>query len=275
MSKLQIIKDPNNEIVMPIGNLESGEMVGLAPEDRIGNMLIMGKTGQGKSVEVGVILLSNILQGRGGLFIDPHGDIVDNVLKHMPENIISKTAVFDLGEGSLEENIKRFEDEIHLEEMKKDDKKFLLIRLHTFDLKTDVPLEFGQHLLKQFYEIVGNQNRSVIIDEAQNFLTKATIENVLDTKSNNSFCVLVGQSTKIYTKEILDKMLQSTDHVISYKADEVTAETLINGLSLDAELGDITDLEQYTFIGRFTVNGELTENIIAKGVFPIPYPEVK
>src|SRR5216684_4473325 len=57
---------------------------GLLPADRRYHTYIIGKTGSGKSTLLRNLILQDIEAGRGVGLIDPHGDLTQDVLEHIP-----------------------------------------------------------------------------------------------------------------------------------------------------------------------------------------------
>lgn len=60
--------------------------VRLNHEQRLKHTHIIGATGTGKSTLLVNMIIEDISQGIGAILIDPHGDITDDVLQHIPEN---------------------------------------------------------------------------------------------------------------------------------------------------------------------------------------------
>lgn len=58
---------------------------GIKDHDRFGHVYIIGKTGVGKSTLIKNMALSDIVRGNGVCVIDPHGDLVTEILPHIPE----------------------------------------------------------------------------------------------------------------------------------------------------------------------------------------------
>jgi len=65
-------------------------------DDRFRHMYIIGQTGSGKSTLMLTALLEDIRQENGFCVIDPHGDLVEFVLKHYPKERIDDLIYFDL-----------------------------------------------------------------------------------------------------------------------------------------------------------------------------------
>ncbi len=63
--------------------------------DRQRHMYIIGKSGTGKSVSMRSMIVQDIKNGEGVCVVDPHGDLVESVLGHIPEERIDDVIVFN------------------------------------------------------------------------------------------------------------------------------------------------------------------------------------
>lgn len=63
--------------------------------DRQRHTYIIGKSGTGKSVLLANMAIQDILNGEGLCVIDPHGDLVDNILEHVPVRRAEDVIYFD------------------------------------------------------------------------------------------------------------------------------------------------------------------------------------
>ena len=70
----------------------------LTEDDRRRHTYIIGQTGMGKSVLLGNLAYQDLLAGRGFAFIDPHGDVVEDLLAKVPEERIDDVIYFDPGD---------------------------------------------------------------------------------------------------------------------------------------------------------------------------------
>ncbi len=70
----------------------------LSDNDRRRHTYIIGATGMGKSVLLSNIACQDMLAGRGFAFIDPHGDVVEDILSKVPEDRIDDVIYFDPGD---------------------------------------------------------------------------------------------------------------------------------------------------------------------------------
>ena len=59
---------------------------GIKRDDRRAHMYIIGKTGTGKSTLLETLIRQDIVSGQGLALLDPHGDLVEKVLSHLPEH---------------------------------------------------------------------------------------------------------------------------------------------------------------------------------------------
>ncbi len=64
----------------------SDEVFGIKRKDRRQHMYILGKSGTGKSVLLSNLIVQNIQNGEGVCVVDPHGELVEEILHLIPEN---------------------------------------------------------------------------------------------------------------------------------------------------------------------------------------------
>src|SRR5207302_402771 len=70
-------------------------LVTLSEESRLKHVHIVGATGTGKSTLLKNLILQDIEQGKGILILDPHGDLIDDVLGRIPESRHEDVIIFD------------------------------------------------------------------------------------------------------------------------------------------------------------------------------------
>lgn len=70
----------------------------LSDNDRRRHTYIIGATGMGKSVLMSNLACQDMEAGRGFAFIDPHGDVVEDILSKVPEDRIDDVIYFDPGD---------------------------------------------------------------------------------------------------------------------------------------------------------------------------------
>ncbi len=68
---------------------------GIKRVDRRRHLYVVGKSGTGKSKFLELLIISDILAGKGVGVLDPHGDLVDAVLKYIPPERKDDVVIFD------------------------------------------------------------------------------------------------------------------------------------------------------------------------------------
>lgn len=68
---------------------------GIKREDRRRHLYAVGKSGTGKSKLLELLIKSDIEAGKGVGVLDPHGDLVDNILRFIPEHRMKDVIYFD------------------------------------------------------------------------------------------------------------------------------------------------------------------------------------
>jgi hypothetical protein len=68
---------------------------GIRPDDRRRHMYIIGKTGMGKSTLLENMIYSDVLEGKGLGVIDPHGDLVEDILRYIPTSRTNDVILFE------------------------------------------------------------------------------------------------------------------------------------------------------------------------------------
>ncbi|MCB0329789.1 MAG: type IV secretion system DNA-binding domain-containing protein, partial [Bdellovibrionales bacterium] len=74
------------------------DLFGIQRVDRDGHLHILGKSGTGKSKLIELLAQSDMKAGFGLALLDCHGDLVDEVLRLVPEERVKDVAVFDVSD---------------------------------------------------------------------------------------------------------------------------------------------------------------------------------
>lgn len=86
----------NEDIILGVRNAwEREEPFTLSPNDRMYHVLAVGKSGVGKSTLLFNMIMQDIRAGRGVGVIDPHGDLCEDILAHIPRERIEDVVYFD------------------------------------------------------------------------------------------------------------------------------------------------------------------------------------
>ena len=78
-------------------NIHNGfeDAVTLSIDDRLKHTHIIGATGTGKSTLIAGMIAQDIEKGLGLMLLDPHGDLVEDVIAHIPLNRLSDVVLID------------------------------------------------------------------------------------------------------------------------------------------------------------------------------------
>ena len=88
--------DKNSLTYIGITNYRStNQRFGIKDKDRLAHMFCIGKTGVGKSTLLQNLAIQDIENGKGLAVIDPHGDVAETLLKHIPEHRKNDLIYFD------------------------------------------------------------------------------------------------------------------------------------------------------------------------------------
>lgn len=68
---------------------------GIKRSDRRRHLYVLGKSGSGKSKLLELLIKDDIDKGKGVGVLDPHGDLVDNILTYIPQHRIKDVVMFD------------------------------------------------------------------------------------------------------------------------------------------------------------------------------------
>ncbi len=91
------VTDPIDNLTILGESVFHGQRVkfGIRPDDRRRHTYVIGKTGMGKSVLLENMIFSDIHAGKGIGVIDPHGDLIDAILKFIPKSRSNDVVLFE------------------------------------------------------------------------------------------------------------------------------------------------------------------------------------
>ncbi|MFA5829386.1 MAG: type IV secretory system conjugative DNA transfer family protein [Candidatus Gracilibacteria bacterium] len=154
---------------------------GLKREDRRRHLYVVGKSGVGKSKALELLIHSDIHSGKGICVLDPHGDLVDNILRMIPENRINDVIYFDPADTEFP---------IAFNPLEKVDEKY----------KMQITIGFIQIFKKLF----GN-NWSDRLEHVLRYVTLA----LLDSPNTTVLSILKMLSDKNYRQSIVSRIEDS------------------------------------------------------------------
>jgi hypothetical protein len=91
------VTDPEGELTVLGESVFHGQRMqfGIRPDDRRRHIYIIGKTGMGKSTLLENMIFSDIISGKGIGVIDPHGDLIEAILRFIPKSRSNDVVLFD------------------------------------------------------------------------------------------------------------------------------------------------------------------------------------
>jgi hypothetical protein len=86
---------PNLDVIFAKNSYSTPVPIGLTTEERIRHVYLLGATGTGKTTLLKTMILSDLARGKGLCVIDPHGDLITELINSMPDGRIEDTILFD------------------------------------------------------------------------------------------------------------------------------------------------------------------------------------
>ncbi len=87
---------PHDGLIMGKSEYRGREVpVRIKKDDRRRHVYIIGKSGVGKSVLLSNMVIQDIQNGEGVCVIDPHGDLIEDILGHVPAERLEDVIIFD------------------------------------------------------------------------------------------------------------------------------------------------------------------------------------
>ncbi len=77
---------------------DTGAMFGIKKEDKFRHIYIVWKTGMGKSTFISNMVVSDMQRNNGIAVVDPHGDLVEDVMAHIPSHRTNDVFLFDVSD---------------------------------------------------------------------------------------------------------------------------------------------------------------------------------
>lgn len=93
---ISLKNSPKLDILLGINKHQGDQTaIGLTEAERQRHVYILGGTGNGKTTMLQYAITQDIKAGKGLAVIDPHGDLAESLLKHIPEDRISDVIYFN------------------------------------------------------------------------------------------------------------------------------------------------------------------------------------
>jgi hypothetical protein len=191
------------------------EKIGIKQEDRNTHMYIIGKTGSGKTKLLELLMRSDFEKGKGVIFLDPHGDTAENIIRYIPKSrekdviyVDFTISDFVFAFNPLESTRNSFK-EISVE-------NFLSIFQKFFSVDWNPKLEF---LLRQVFYALSYSNKGTVL-EIPKLLTdpefrQKLIESIEDDSVRNFWSVEFNRFAESYATQAVSPLLNKISQMLT------------------------------------------------------------
>ena len=195
--------------------------VNISFDDRRRHVYIIGKTGTGKSYLLQDMIAQDIKTGHGVCVIDPHGDLIDDVLKYIPPERAEDVIYFDPADGERPMGLNL------LEAKTEDEKHFITSAIINLMYKLYDPQRTGI-IGPRFEHAVRNAMLTVMSEEGATFveviriLTDAKyvqelLPKVKDPIIRRYWTDQIAQTSDFHKSEVLDYIVSKFGRFVTNK----------------------------------------------------------
>lgn len=157
----------------------------ITDEDRRRHVYVVGQTGTGKTTLLSNTIISDIQNGKGVGVIDPHGDLIDEVLGNIPKERLDDVIVFDPGDIERPLGINMLE----YDPTRPEQKTFIVNEMQNifnklFTAETMGPM-FEQYMRNALLLLMDDPNEKATLVEVPRVFTDAEYRKRLLSKATN------------------------------------------------------------------------------------------
>jgi len=173
----------------------------MANEDRRRHLYVIGQTGTGKSAFLSNLIEQDIIQGNGLGVLDPHGDLIDDILGKIPNERLDDVIVFDPSNLEYCVGLNMLEYDTHFPEQK----TFIINELmKIFDKLYDLKATGGP-----MFEQYCRNALQLLMDDPQETYTLMEVPKVLSDKEFRHY--LLSKCRNILVKEFWENKPKSRE----------------------------------------------------------------
>lgn len=190
-------------------------------EDRRRHVYIVGKTGTGKSFLLQDMAIQDIKAGHGVCVIDPHGDLIDEIIKYIPPNRAEDVIYFDPSETTRPMGLNL------LEAYDEEQKHFLTTAIINLMYKLYDPQRTGI-IGPRFEHAVRNAMLTVMSEEGATFIevvriltdakfVQELLPKVQDPIIRRYWTDQIAQTSDFHKSEVLDYIVSKFGRFVTNK----------------------------------------------------------
>lgn len=158
----------------------------IGKDDRRRHIYSIGQTGTGKSAFLSNLIEQDILNGNGVSVIDPHGDLIENILGKIPEERLKDVVLFDPGDLERCVGLNMLEyDPMHPEQKTFIVNELISIFDKLYDLKQTGGPMFEQYAKNALLLLMDDPNETYTLIEVPRVLSDANFRRRLLLKCKN------------------------------------------------------------------------------------------
>lgn len=191
-------------------------------EDRRRHVYIIGKTGTGKSELLHDMATQDIKQGRGVCVIDPHGDLIENIIKFIPPERAEEVIYFDPSDYDRPMGVNFFEAETEQQ------KHLISSSIINLMYKLYDPQRTGI-IGPRFEHAVRNAMLSVMYEEGATFIevmrilqdpkyVNELLPKIQDPIVRRYWTDQIAQTTDFHKSEVLDYIVSKFGRFVTNKS---------------------------------------------------------
>ena len=195
--------------------------VHLADDDRRRHVYIIGKTGTGKSYLLQDMAIQDIRSGKGVCIIDPHGDLIDEIIKYMPPERAEDVIYFDPSETTRPMGLNLLEADTE------DQKHFLTTSIINLMYKLYDPQRTGiigprfEHAVRNAMLTVMSEEGSTFVEVVRVLTDAKYVQEILpklkDPIIKRYWTDQIAQTSDFHKSEVLDYIVSKFGRFVTNK----------------------------------------------------------
>jgi ABC-type oligopeptide transport system ATPase subunit len=245
--------------------IKSGRPITWNADERLRHLYVIGKSGTGKSTLLANTIRQDIEQGNGVLALDPHGDMLEMVVAHIPPERKHDVMVVQLmSPEDAEARCNALDVSSVL-----DGQKVLLISLGKGHIGEELSQRLGHAILARFVEAMlkrrGNDAKplcSVYLEEVQNWWQKDLEPLLVSGRSCGVSVVIAHQYLNQFDEETRNLILGNMGNVAMLCVGMYDAEQLEPEFAPTFTQEHLIDLPRYHVVVRKVTGKTIEEGVI-------------
>ncbi len=250
---------------------------GIKRADRRRHLYIIGKSGVGKSKLLELLVRQDIAYGKGLCFIDPHGDVIEEILKFIPENRIEDVCLIDAFDIESKNQLNVLVD-FSLEKSIQEN-KIILINLSKNKVSEENFNALGAMFINKIKQAgierarmpeSSRQDFYLYFDEFQNLIS-GVFEGLLSEAREYGFAItLTHQYMGQLSPSVQATVFGNVGSVVVFRVGGEDAKILESELAPIFKIKDMINLGIQEFYIKLMIDGEVYDHFSAETLKVLP-----